>query len=92
MAGASVSILYGHFLRTIDTVPRAVLRNEMAVIKVAVLTEVNFSEVSMVNTKRKSRYQWKEKLLISTVVKQVVTEGWPQIVIMESKPFIYYAQ
>ena len=92
MAGASVLILYGHFLRTIDTVPRAVLRNEMAVIKVAVLTEVNFSEVSMVNTKRKSRYQWKEKLLISTVVKQVVTEGWPQIVIMESKPFIYYAQ
>ena len=92
MAGASVLILYGHFLRTIDTVPRAILRNEMAVIKVAVLTEVNFSEVSMVNTKRKSRYQWKEKLLISTVVKQVVTEGWPQIVIMESKPFIYYAQ
>ena len=92
MAGASVLILYGHFLRTIDTVPRAVLRNEMAVIKVAVLTEVNFSEVSMVNTKRKSRYQWKEKLLISTAVKQVVTEGWPQIVIMESKPFIYYAQ
>ena len=92
MAGASVLILYGHFLRTIDTVPRAVLRNEMAVIKVAVLTEVNFSEVSMVDTKRKSRYQWKEKLLISTVVKQVVTEGWPQIVIMESKPFIYYAQ
>ena len=92
MAGASVLILYGHFLKTIDTVPRAVLRNEMAVIKVAVLTEVNFSEVSMVNTKRKSRYQWKEKLLISTVVKQVVTEGWPQIVIMESKPFIYYAQ
>ena len=92
MAGASVLILYGHFLRTIDTVPRAVLRNEMAVIKVAFLTEVNFSEVSMVNTKRKSRYQWKEKLLISTVVKQVVTEGWPQIVIMESKPFIYYAQ
>ena len=50
-------ILYGHFLRTIDTVPRAVLRNEMAVIKVAVLTEVNFSEVSLVNTKRKSRHQ-----------------------------------
>ena len=92
MAGASVLIFYGHFLRTIDTVPRAVLRNEMAVIKVAVLTEVNFSEVSMVNTKRKSRYQWKEKLLISTVVKQIVTEGWPQIVIMESKPAIYHAQ
>ena len=70
MAGASVLILYGHFLRTIDTVPRAVLRNEMAVIKVAVLTEVNFSEVSLVNTKRKSRHQWKQKLLIRTVVKQ----------------------
>ena len=57
ISSAYCSTMNGHFLRTIDAVPRAVLRNEMAVIKVAVLTEVNFSEVSLVNTKRKSRHQ-----------------------------------